>query len=86
MRLKNEDAPHIELEFGLVSAVREQINPRKMTQEQLGETARPQPVASGEDGGCRPIDLIVRSFIKMGASRTEVATYNAYPEACRLTP
>jgi len=82
LRLKDEDAALIELKLGLANAVREQRNRRRMTQEQLGKLLGSSQSRVAKMEAADPsvsVDLMVRSLIKMGASRKELATYIATP-------
>ncbi len=78
--LNNEDVELIELKLGLAKAVKQKRNRRRMTQEQLGRLlgssqSRVAKIEAGDPSVS--IDLMVRSLLRMGASRKEVASYMA---------
>jgi len=82
LRLNDEDSALIELKLGLANAVRERRSRRRMTQEQLGRLlgSSQSRVAKMEAGDPSvSIDLMVRSLLRMGASRKDVASYIATP-------
>jgi DNA-binding XRE family transcriptional regulator len=84
--LTEEEAAIVELKVGLASAVREQRNRRSMTQEQLGRLLGSSQSRIAKMEAADPsvsIDLMIRSLLRMGASRKEVASYIAKTEGKR---
>jgi predicted XRE-type DNA-binding protein len=84
--LSNEEAAIVELKLGLADAVREERTRQRMTQAQLGRLlgASQSRVAKMEAADHSvSIDLMVRSLIRMGASRKDVASYIAAPRRRR---
>jgi DNA-binding XRE family transcriptional regulator len=82
LRLNDEDAALIELKLGLANAVREERRRRRMTQQQLGKLLGSSQSRMAKMEAADPsvsIDLMVRSLLRMGASRKEVASYIAKP-------
>ena len=82
LRLTGEEAAIVELKVGLANAVREQRSRRSMTQEQLGRLlGSSQSRVAKMEAADRSvsIDLMVRSLLRMGASRKDVASYIAAP-------
>jgi len=80
--LSDEEAAIIELKLGLAKAVKEERTRRRMTQEQLGRLLGSSQSRVAKIEAAEPsvsIDLMVRSLIRMGASRNEVASYIAGP-------
>jgi hypothetical protein len=80
--LTEEEAAIVELKVGLAKAVRDKRSRRKMTQEQLGRLLGSSQSRVAKMEAADPsvsIDLMVRSLLRMGASRKEVA-------ACIATP
>ena len=80
--LNDEEAAIIELKLGLAHAVKEKRASRGLTQEKLGKLlgSSQSRVAKIEAADSSvSIDLMVRSLIKMGASRKEVAFHIAAP-------
>lgn len=80
--LSDEEAVIIELKLGLADAVKEERTRRRMTQEQLGRLlGSSQSRVAKIEAADRSvsIDLMVRSLIRMGASRKDVASYIAAP-------
>ena len=80
--LTDEEAAIVELKVGLANAVRDRRSQRSMTQEQLGRLlgSSQSRVAKMEAADASvSIDLMVRSLLRMGASRKEVASYIAAP-------
>jgi DNA-binding XRE family transcriptional regulator len=78
--LSNAETSIVELKLGLASAVKLERNRRRMTQEQLGRLlgSSQSRVAKMEAGDPSvSIDLLVRSLLRMGASRKDVASYIA---------
>jgi|ERR1700688_1287112 predicted XRE-type DNA-binding protein len=84
--LSNEEAAIVELKLGLADAVREERTRQRMTQAQLGRLlgSSQSRVAKMEAADHSvSIDLMVRSLIRMGASRKDVASYIAAPRRRR---
>jgi predicted XRE-type DNA-binding protein len=84
--LSNEEAAIVELKVGLADAVREERTRQRMTQAQLGRLlgSSQSRVAKMEAADHSvSIDLMVRSLIRMGASRKDVASYIAAPRRRR---
>src|ERR1700683_5250312 len=80
--LSDEEAALVEVKLGLASAVRKQRSRRGMTQQELGRLLGSSQSRVAKMEAADPsvsIDLMVRSLIKMGASRKELATYIATP-------
>ena len=80
--LKDEEAAIVELKLGLADAVKEERSRRRLTQEQLGKLlgSSQSRVAKIEAADSSvSIDLMVRSLLRMGASRKRVASYIAAP-------
>lgn len=76
--LTDEEAAIVELKIGLAGAVRDQRKQRHMTQEQLGRLLGSSQSRIAKMEAADPsvsIDLIVRSLLRMGASRSDVASY-----------
>ena len=82
LRLAEEEAAIVELKVGLASAVREQRSQRSLTQAQLGHLLGSSQSRVAKIEAADPsvsIDLMVRSLLRMGVSRKEVASYIAAP-------
>lgn len=80
--LTDEEAAMVEVKVGLASAVRKQRSRRSLTQEQLGRLLGSSQSRVAKIEAADPsvsIDLMVRSLLRMGASRKEVAAYIAAP-------
>jgi DNA-binding XRE family transcriptional regulator len=80
--LNDEEATIVELKLGLADAVKENRMRHRLTQEQLGKLlgSSQSRVAKIEAADSSvSIDLMVRSLLRMGASRKEVASYIAAP-------
>ncbi|MDO8432139.1 MAG: helix-turn-helix transcriptional regulator [Candidatus Binatus sp.] len=76
--LNDEEAAIVELKLGLADAVKEKRVSRRLTQEQLGKLlGSSQSRVAKIEAADRSvsIDLMVRSLIRMGANRKEVASY-----------
>src|SRR5271156_1084740 len=76
--LNDEEAALVEVKLGLASAVRKQRSQRRMTQEQLGRLLGSSQSRVAKIEAADPsvsIDLMVRSLLRMGASRREVASH-----------
>jgi DNA-binding XRE family transcriptional regulator len=84
--LSEEEAALVEVKLGLASAVRKQRSRRRMTQEQLGRLLGSSQSRVAKIEAADPsvsIDLMVRSLLRMGASRRDVASYIAMPSPRR---
>jgi DNA-binding XRE family transcriptional regulator len=84
--LTDAEAAIVELKVGLANAVRDRRNRRKMTQEQLGRLLGSSQSRVAKMEAADPsvsIDLMVRSLLRMGASRRDVASYIAAPKRKR---
>ena len=84
--LNDEEAAIVQLKLGLADAVRENRMRQRLTQEQLGmligsSQSRVAKIEAADSSVS--IDLMVRSLIRMGASRKEVASYIAAPRRRR---
>ena len=80
--LTDEEAAIVQLKIGLANAVRDQRSRRSMTQEQLGRLLGSSQSRVAKMEAADPsvsIDLMVRSLLRMGASRKDVASYIAAP-------
>lgn len=80
--LDDEETAIFELKLGLADAVKVKRMRRRFTQEQLGKLlgSSQSRVAKIEAADASvSIDLMVRSLIRMGISRKEVASYIARP-------
>ena len=78
--LTGEEAAIVELKVGLATAVREQRSRRSLTQAQLGQLLGSSQSRVAKMEAADPsvsIDLMVRSLLRMGASRREIASYIA---------
>jgi len=78
--LIDEEAAIVELKLGLADAVKVKRARQRLTQDQLGKLlgSSQSRVAKIEAADSSvSIDLMVRSLIRMGASRKEVASYIA---------
>lgn len=81
--LTEEEAAIVELKVGLANAVRVQRGRRNLTQEQLGRLLGSSQSRVAKMEAADPsvsLDLMVRSLLRMGASRKEVASYIAAPQ------
>lgn len=86
LSLTEEEAAIVELKVGLAGAVREQRGRRRMTQEQLGRLLGSSQSRVAKMEAADPsvsIDLMVRSLLRMGASRKEIASYMGAPRSKR---
>src|SRR5260370_18939486 len=75
--LSDEEAALVEVKLGLASAVRKQRNRRGMTQQELGRLLGSSQSRVAKMEAADPsvsIDLMVRSLLRMGASRKDVAS------------
>lgn len=80
--LTAEEEAVVEVKLALARAVREERSKRKLTQLQLGEMlgSSQSRVAKMEAGDPSvSIDLLVRSLLRIGASRRDVARWLARP-------
>jgi len=76
--LTDEESAIVELKLALAGAVREQRSRRRLTQDQLGQIlgSSQSRVAKMEAADASvSIDLMVRSLLRMGASRQDLASY-----------
>ncbi len=76
--LTDEEAALIELKLDLAKAVRTERMHRQMTQEELGTSLRSSQsrVAKMEAGDSSvSIDLLIRSLLKMGVTRRDLARH-----------
>jgi DNA-binding XRE family transcriptional regulator len=74
--LSEDEAAIVELRVGLAAAVKNRRNRHNMTQEQLGRLLGSSQSRVAKIEAADPsvsIDLMVRSLLRMGASRKEVA-------------
>src|SRR5579859_5665586 len=82
----DEEPAIVDLKVGLANAVREQRSRRSMTQEQLGRLLGSSQSRVAKMEAADPsvsIDLMVRSLLRMGASRKEIASYMGAPRSKR---
>jgi hypothetical protein len=80
--LSDEEAALVEVKLGLASAIRKQRSRRRMTQEQLGRLLGSSQSRVAKMEAADPsvsIDLMVRSLLRMGASRKEVTSFISTP-------
>ena len=80
--LSDEEAALVEVKLGLASAVRKHRSRRRMTQAQLGRLLGSSQSRVAKMEAADPsvsIDLMVRSLLRMGASRKDVASYISRP-------
>jgi len=80
--LSDEEVTLVEVKLGLASAVRKQRSRRRMTQAQLGHLLGSSQSRVAKMEAADPsvsIDLMVRSLLRMGASRKDVASYISMP-------
>jgi len=80
--LSDEEAALVEVKLGLAGAIRKHRRLRRMTQEHLGRLlgSSQSRVAKMEAGDASvSIDLMVRTLLRMGASRKDVAYYISMP-------
>jgi ribosome-binding protein aMBF1 (putative translation factor) len=80
--MTDEEAAIVEVRLGLATAIRERRDRRGMTQEQLGRLlGSSQSRVAKMEAADRSvsIDLMVRSLLRMGATRKELAAYIAKP-------
>src|SRR5260370_44826 len=80
--LSDEEAALVEVKLGLASAIRKQRSRRRMTQEQLGRLLGSSQSRVAKMEAADPsvsIDLMVRSLLRMGASRKDVASFISTP-------
>ena len=78
--LTDEERALVELKVGLANAVRERRSGRSLTQAQLGRLLGSSQSRVAKMEAADPsvsIDLMVRSLLRMGASRREIASYIA---------
>jgi hypothetical protein len=80
--LSGEEEAVIEFKLALARAVREERTKRKLTQQQLGRMLRSSQsrVAKMEAGDSSvSIDLLVRSLLRMGCGRRDLARWLTRP-------
>jgi len=80
--LSAEEEAIVELKLGLASAVKEERSRRRLTQEELGRLLGSSQSRVAKMEAADPsvsIDLMIRSLLRMGASRKDVASYIAAP-------
>ncbi|WP_425157323.1 helix-turn-helix domain-containing protein [Candidatus Binatus sp.] len=80
--LSDEEAALVEVKLGLANAVRKHRSRRGMTQAQLGRLLGSSQSRVAKMEAADPsvsIDLMVRSLLRMGASRKDVAAFIATP-------
>jgi predicted XRE-type DNA-binding protein len=80
--LTEDEAAIVELKLALADAVRNKRTRRNMTQAQLGVLlgSSQSRIAKMEAGHPSvSIDLMIRSLLRMGASRKELASYFSNP-------
>jgi DNA-binding XRE family transcriptional regulator len=78
--LSDEEAALVEVKLGLASALRKQRSRRGMTQAELGRLLGSSQSRVAKMEAADPsvsIDLMVRSLLRMGASRKDVASFIA---------
>lgn len=76
--LSNEEAAMIEVKLQLANALRAARTQRRLTQDQLSRVLRSSQsrVAKMESGDPSvSLDLLVRSLLKLGATRREIAIH-----------
>jgi predicted XRE-type DNA-binding protein len=84
--LSDEEAALVEVKLGLANAVRKHRSRRRMTQEQLGRLLGSSQSRVAKMEAADPsvsIDLMVRSLLRMGATRKDVASYISMPTTRR---
>src|SRR5579863_3925297 len=82
LALSDEEAALVEVKLGLASAVKKQRSRRGMTQRELGRLLGSSQSRVAKMEAADPsvsIDLMVRSLLRMGASRRDVASYISTP-------
>jgi ribosome-binding protein aMBF1 (putative translation factor) len=80
--LSDEEAALVEVKLGLASAVRKQRSRRGLTQEQLGRLLGSSQSRVAKMEAADPsvsIDLMMRTLLRMGVSRKQVASYISMP-------
>lgn len=86
LELSQEEATMVDLKLGLAEAVKKERTRRRMTQEELGRLlGSSQSRVAKIEAADRSvsIDLMVRSLVRMGASRKDVASYISAPRSRR---
>jgi hypothetical protein len=84
--LSDEEAALVEVKLGLASALRKQRSRRGMTQAELGRLLGSSQSRVAKMEAADPsvsIDLMVRSLLRTGASRKDVASFIAMPVSRR---
>lgn len=82
LRLTDEEEAVIDLKLSLARAVREERSKRKLTQNDLGRLLGSSQSRIAKMEGADPsvsIDLLVRSLLRMGASRRDLVRWLARP-------
>ncbi|MGH7925569.1 MAG: helix-turn-helix domain-containing protein [Candidatus Binatus sp.] len=82
LALSDEEAALVEVKLGLANALRKHRSRRRMTQAQLGRLLGSSQSRVAKMEAADPsvsIDLMVRSLLRMGASRKDVASYISRP-------
>ena len=80
--LSAEEEAIVELKLGLASAVKKERSRRRLTQEELGRLLGSSQSRVAKMEAADPsvsIDLMVRSLLRMGANRKDVASYISKP-------
>ncbi len=84
--LNDEEAAIVEVKLGLAAAVKQRRGRQGMTQQQLGRLLGSSQSRVAKMEAADPsvsIDLMVRSLLRMGATRKELASYIAAPNRRR---
>src|SRR5580704_697830 len=84
--LSDEEAALVEVKLGLASALRKQRSRRGMTQAELGRLLGSSQSRVAKMEAADPsvsIDLMVRSLLRLGATREDLASYIATPRRRR---
>lgn len=82
LRLTDEEEAVIDLKLSLARAVREERSKRKLTQNDLGRLLGSSQSRIAKMEGADPsvsIDLLIRSLLRMGASRRDLVRWLARP-------
>lgn len=84
--LSDEEKAIVEIKLALATAVRERRGRRGMTQAQLGRLLGSSQSRVAKMEAADPsvsIDLMVRSLLRLGATRKDLASYIATPRRSR---
>ncbi|HEV3113736.1 MAG TPA: helix-turn-helix transcriptional regulator [Candidatus Binataceae bacterium] len=84
--LDGEESGIVEVKLALATAVRQQRGRRGMTQAQLGRVLGSSQSRVAKMEAADPsvsIDLMVRSLLRLGATREDLASYIATPRRRR---